>query len=240
MRYFSFTELWYYFVIIAVVSYFIGCFNFALLISKLKKTDVRKLGSGNPGTMNMSRQFGLKIGLLTLLLDMLKGGIPVLIVFYIFKNMRFAGIDMPIYPLACYTAGISAIIGHIYPVTMRFKGGKGIATTFGMFAFILPCQSLWYLFIVFGALIATLLFIYITKWGGVGSLVGVTLFTVSQCVIFYFAYNNSINWAYITVQMLLLGNACLTFFAHRKNIFAVFRGEERKTLDRKMKKASKV
>ena len=235
MQYLTFADIWYYLLIIAVVSYFIGCFNFALLISKIKKTDVRKIGSGNPGTMNMSRQFGLKIGLLTLLLDMLKGGIPALIVFFIFKNMRFINIDMPIYPLACYLSGIFAIIGHIYPVTMRFKGGKGIATTFGVFAFVLPCQNLWYLFIVFGVLFFTLLFIYITKWGGVGSLVGVTLFTVSQFLIFYFTYSNHLNWVYITVNLLLLWNVCVTFFAHRKNIFAVFIGEERKTLAKKKK-----
>lgn len=235
MQYFSFADLWYYFIIIAVVSYFIGCFNFALLISKLKKTDVRKLGSGNPGTMNMSRQFGLKIGILTLLLDMLKGGIPVLIVYFIFKNMQFINVNMPIYPFACYLSGIFAIIGHIYPVTMRFKGGKGIATTFGVFAFILPCQSPWYLFIVFGVLLFTLLFIYLTKWGGVGSLVGVTLFTVSQLLIFYFEYTNHLNWVYISTNILLLWNVLLTFYAHRKNIFAVFRGEERKTLAKKKK-----
>ena len=58
----------------AVVSYFIGCFNFALVISRFKHKDVRKMGSGNPGTMNMSRQFGLKIGAITLFCDMFKAG----------------------------------------------------------------------------------------------------------------------------------------------------------------------
>lgn len=61
---------------LVLASYFVGNINFALIISKLKKSDVRKLGSGNPGTLNMSRNFGLKIGLLTLFLDMLKGAIP--------------------------------------------------------------------------------------------------------------------------------------------------------------------
>ncbi len=237
MQNFSFADLWYYFILIAIVSYFIGCFNFALLISKCKKTDVRTLGSGNPGTMNMSRQFGLKVGILTLLLDMLKGGIPVIIVYFIFRNMQFTNVQMPIYPFACYLSGIFAIIGHIYPITMHFKGGKGIATTFGVFTFILPCQNIWYLFLVLGILLCTLLFIYFTKWGGVGSLVGVTLFTVSQFVIFYFHYTNHFNWVYVTVNILLLWNAFLTFFAHRKNILAVFCGEERKTLAKKLKKS---
>lgn len=82
----AFGEIWYWFIVMAVVSYFVGCFNFALLISKIKHKDVRKMGSGNPGTMNMSRQFGLKIGALTLFCDMVKGGLPLLIAHLIFRG----------------------------------------------------------------------------------------------------------------------------------------------------------
>ena len=89
MLYFS--EIWYWFVIMAIVSYFIGCFNFAMLISRIKHKDVRKMGSGNPGTMNMSRQFGLKIGALTLFLDMIKAGVPLMIAYFIFRGKVFAG-----------------------------------------------------------------------------------------------------------------------------------------------------
>ena len=73
MKVVSFSDIWYWFVVMAVVSYFVGCFNFALLISKIKHKDVRRMGSGNPGTMNMSRQFGLAIGGPTLFCDAVQG-----------------------------------------------------------------------------------------------------------------------------------------------------------------------
>ena len=136
-----FKDIWYWFIVMAVVSYFVGCFNFALLISKIKHKDVRKMGSGNPGTMNMSRQFGLKIGALTLFLDMVKGGIPLLVAYFIFRGKVFAGTDVLISDLARYVCGVSVIVGHIYPVTMKFKGGKGIASTLGMYAFALCCEE---------------------------------------------------------------------------------------------------
>ena len=78
-----------YLVIFAVFSYFIGNINWAIFISKLKKTDIRTMGSGNPGTLNMSRNFGLKLGLLTFFLDILKGAIPTLVAFFFFKNKTF-------------------------------------------------------------------------------------------------------------------------------------------------------
>ena len=67
--------LWWQFLLLAIGSYLMGNINFAIIISKLKKKDIRTLGSGNPGTLNMSRNFGLKIGLLTLVLDIFKGAI---------------------------------------------------------------------------------------------------------------------------------------------------------------------
>ena len=78
---------WIIFGIIAFLSYMFGNVNFAIIISKLKKSDIRKLGSGNPGTLNMSRNFGLKTGILTLFLDALKGAIPCLVGFFVFKNI---------------------------------------------------------------------------------------------------------------------------------------------------------
>ena len=71
-------------VILALGSYLFGNINWALIISKIKKTDIRNLGSGNPGTLNMSRNLGLKAGLLTFFLDIMKGVVPTLIAFFVF------------------------------------------------------------------------------------------------------------------------------------------------------------
>ena len=193
MQSLEFANIWYWFILMAVVSYLIGCFNFALLISKIKHKDVRKMGSGNPGTMNMSRQFGLKIGALILLCDMVKGGLPLLVAHLVFQGYVFAGTDVLVSDLARYVCGVSVIVGHIYPVTMRFKGGKGIASTLGMFAFALCCEYWWMIFVVLGVLVLTLFYIWASEWGSMGSLLGVSLFAVIQGVIFYLRYGGEMG-----------------------------------------------
>lgn len=236
----AFGEIWYWFIVMAVVSYFVGCFNFALLISKIKHKDVRKMGSGNPGTMNMSRQFGLKIGALTLFCDMVKGGLPLLIAHLIFRGYVFAGTDVLVGDLARYVCGVSVIIGHIYPVTMHFKGGKGIASTLGMYSFALCCEYWWMIFIVLAILLLTLFYIWASEWGSMGSLLGVSLLTAVQGVVFWLRYAGELMEVFVTVIFLLLLLDCfLTWFAHRKNIMALLAGEEHHTSVRKLSHGKK-
>ena len=135
MRSWNFTENFWQFLILAAVCYFIGCFNFARFISKKKHKDITKIGSGNPGTMNMSREFGWKIGVITFFCDAFKGGLPTLAAHLIFRKFVFSGSDVCVADVARYLAALFVIIGHIFPVTNRFKGGKGIASTFGGFWF---------------------------------------------------------------------------------------------------------
>ena len=122
MKAFSFAESWWQFLVLAVVCYLIGCFNFAVLISKLKRNDITKQGSGNPGTMNMTRTFGLKVGLLTFFCDALKGAVPALISYFIYRDCFFVGTTVIVSDLARYFCGLFVVIGHIFPVTMKFKG----------------------------------------------------------------------------------------------------------------------
>ena len=126
--YTTFSQIWYWLLIGCIGSYFIGCFNFAVLISRLKHRDIRSEGSGNPGTMNMSRTFGLKIGLINFLCDALKGVIPVMVGHLAFSGMFFSETTpFMVSDFARYLFGLFAVIGHIFPVTMKFRGGKGIA-----------------------------------------------------------------------------------------------------------------
>ena len=81
-----FFQNWWQFLILAIVCYLIGCFNFAVLISKLKKKNITKMGSGNPGTMNMTREFGVKVGIITFFCDAFKAGIPALIVHFVYTD----------------------------------------------------------------------------------------------------------------------------------------------------------
>ena len=238
----AFADIWYWFVLMAVLSYFVGCFNFALLISKIKHKDVRKMGSGNPGTMNMSRQFGLKIGALTLFLDMIKAGVPLMIAYFIFRGKVFAGTDVLVSDLARYVCGVSVIIGHIYPVTMRFRGGKGIASTLGMYSFALCCETEypWMIGLVLGILVLTLFYIWASEWGSMGSLLGVSLLAIAQAAVFYFRYRAELaNGFVIALFMLLLLDCFLTWFAHRKNIVALLAGEEHHTSVKKLSHGKK-
>jgi len=99
----------------------IGCFSSAYILGKLiKKTDIRTYGSGNAGTTNALRVFGKKVGIMVFILDVLKGILAVYI------GGKLLGYDGKL------IGGFFAVIGHMFPVFLRFKGGKGIATSFGM------------------------------------------------------------------------------------------------------------
>ncbi len=195
---------WWHFILIFLGGYLIGNINFAILITKFMKTDIRKMGSGNPGTINMVRNFGFKIGALTLILDCLKGFLPSLIGFLIAGT---AGL---------YTAGLGVIIGHIYPAVYKFKGGKGIASTLGIFLVSQPWLTV-ILFII--AFIYTLIF----EYGSIGS-----LFCVSVLVIVEGFRCKAEPFA-LYISLLLFAIFILTWFAHRKNIYRLLMGVENKT-----------
>ena len=235
------SQSWYYFVLMAVVCYFIGCFNFAVLIAKFKHKDIKKIGSGNPGTMNVTREFGLKVGLLNFLLDAVKGGVPAVISFFIFRKFVFAGTDVVVSDFTRYFCGVFVIIGHIWPVTMKFKGGKGIASTLGLFWFCIACETWWFLFVGAAALLFGVVgYIAFTEWGSMGSLLGVTGFTLWQGFIFYFRYELELANGYvIAIFMLLFALNFLTWFAHRKNLVRLFAGEEHRTSVKKLSKGKR-
>ena len=237
MKSFSFLQNWWQFVIIALFCYFIGCFNFALLISRTKKRDITKIGSGNPGTMNMSREFGLKVGFITFLCDALKGGVPAVIVYFLYQGYVFDGTAMLVSDFARYLSGLFVVIGHIFPVTMRFKGGKGIASTLGLFWACLSCENPWWILFAFLCLVGVVVFIFLTEWGSLGSLLGVTGFSIVQLVIFLLRYGNfAVNAYMVATYLIVFAINVLTWTAHRENLVRLFAGEERHTSIRKLAK----
>lgn len=240
MKIFDITTQWWQFVIVAIACYLIGCFNFARLISKFKKRDITKIGSGNPGTMNMSREFGLKIGFITFLCDAFKGGVPTLVCFLIYRNTYFSGTTTLVSDLVRYLCGVCVIIGHIFPVTNKFKGGKGIASTLGLFWFGLACDWVWFALIIFGLLWGIVLFIFLTEWGSLGSLFGVTVFSIIQGGIFLNRYGvGNFNAYLVCTYLLLLAINVLTWGAHHVNVVRLFAGEEHHTSIRKLAKKKK-
>lgn len=122
--------------IIVIIAYLIGSINFSILISKaISGKDIRESGSGNAGATNMLRTHGKKMGIITLLLDVLKGVIVVLAV----KTLANSDImypdthfDMEVNAVLPYIAGVCVILGHNFPLYFGFKGGKGVATSLGV------------------------------------------------------------------------------------------------------------
>lgn len=225
----AFAECWWQLLLIAVGAYLFGNINTAITVSKILGKDIRTVGSGNPGTMNMSRVFGIKIGALILVLDILKGVIPTLIAKLVFGDLVFSDTQLPIYLLSQYMAGFFVVIGHIFPAFYRFKGGKGIASTIGVFA-----VAEWYIMIIFG--VVALAFIFITEIGSMGSFLATTPPAIVACIRLYNDYykgivNPSANMItyFIISNMFILGIIVLTWFAHRKNIENLLSGDEHST-----------
>lgn len=195
-----------YYVILAIISYFIGNISSGRIVSKLYKDDITKYGSGNPGTANMCRNFGIGAGALTLFLDALKGATPCLIGRFLFCKL---GCNPYI---ALYVAALFVVVGNIFPVIYKFKGGKGIATGVGAIT-----VSHWY--VGLPAILLAIILTIITKYASVANLtvaVGVIVAEICLC--------NPTNWPiYIFASLILV----LLFFAHRKNIARLFNGTEK-------------
>lgn len=198
---------WWHFVIIVISSYFIGNISFSRMFGKLKKTDITKLGSGNAGSTNVLRNFGFKFGVLNLFLDILKGFVPSCFFYYIFgENIIYL-----------YTAGISVMVGHIFPVVYKFKGGKGIASMLGVFLSADPVITL----IVIGVACVVWLFF---QYGSVASFVCVTALTVIEGV----KAKSLSSPQDLVISLMLFFIFCLTWYMHRSNIARLLCGKESK------------
>ena len=123
-------------VVIAMVvgAYLLGCIPFGLLLGKRQGVDVRKLGSGNIGASNVARTLGKKTGIVVLLLDVMKAGGPTLLARWLFERGEIA-----IEVLAA--VALAGVCGHCYSIWLRFRGGKGVATSIGVFLVIDPALA---------------------------------------------------------------------------------------------------
>ena len=220
---------WWIFVLIAVGAYALGNINSAIIISVLLGRDIRNEGSGNPGTMNMSRVFGVKVGALILALDILKGVVPTFAVGFIFGDKLFADTILPMSLMARYCAGFFVVLGHIFPIAYHFKGGKGIASTIGVFL-----VTEWYIAAIFA--VVAFAFILITRIGSMGSFLATTPPAIFACIEVYNSYYKPMNDVegrflgyFIVIDLLILGIVVLTWFAHRQNIERLLSGDEHPT-----------
>lgn len=197
------------FVLLILGGYLLGNFSSAKFLSRLKHDDITKHGSGNPGTMNMARTYGFGLGLLTLFMDALKGAIPAFVGFAIFGGLTNAT-DLSY--IALFVGGFSAILGHIFPVFYKFKGGKGVACIFGVFA---VAEPLWTLVM----LVVCFLYLLVFKYGAIASFIFITILTIIE------GYRFRGN---IVICLLLFGIFFLIWFMHRQNFFRLLIGKENK------------
>lgn len=197
--------------ILCVVSYFLGNINFGKIIAKSKNVDLSKSGSGNLGATNMYRTMGAKLGYLTLLLDASKGIIPSVTGFFVFGG---ASEVFPDALIGLYACGFSAVLGHVFPVVYRFKGGKGIATTLGVFLVSQPIVTIVTFLLCF-------VLVWFVKYVSLASLIFVTVAVVWQ--------NIFLPEPNLTIALLTFGVFVLTWYAHRSNISRLLLGKERET-----------
>lgn len=212
--------IWWQVILVIIISYFCGNISFSRIISSSKKDDITKLGSGNPGSTNVLRNYGLKFGVLNLALDMLKAFIPSIASFYIFGQSY----------VMLYIAGLSSMLGHIYPVVYGFKGGKGIASMLGVFLASNPIATL--IVIAIGAVVWA-----IFEYGSVVSFLCITSMTVIEGI--RAQMNLDIQDRKI-ICLILFAIFAFTWYAHRKNIERLLLGKESKaSLIKKTKKKLK-
>ncbi len=202
------------YIIIAVIAYLIGSINFSIILSKrMAGFDIREKGSGNAGTTNMLRSVGKKAAVITLICDILKGVVSILIavlVGKIIKNLDNA--------LLVQLAGIFVIIGHTFPVFFKFKGGKGIATALGVLLMIN-----WQIGLI--CLIFALVLMALTKIVSVGSIAAAILFPILVAFIDqnYIVPTSNSNWSYLVFSIIV---SLLVIFNHRANVQRILNGTE--------------
>lgn len=193
--------------LLLLLSYLIGSFPTSYIAGKLfKGIDIRNFGSGNVGATNAVRVLGTKIGIPVLLIDILKGFLLIFLVKHYLQPSHLFLIGL----------GISAILGHIFTIFLKFKGGKGVATSAGVFFALTPLA-------LTIALICFILVVMKTKYVSLGSiLAAITLFLTELIINFQSNFSNK-------YELILTGLIALTIiYTHRANIKRLRNGEENK------------
>ncbi len=196
-------------IVAAVAAYLFGGLSPAVMLSKrLTGEDIRQKGSGNAGSTNMLRNHGMRLGGLTFLLDTLKGVLPALLALLLLG------------PVPAYIVSLAVVVGHIFPAFLGFRGGKGVATTFGVLVVLQPVLTL-IVFVLAVALIA------LTGYVSVGSIFGVLMFPIVGFAL------PVIGWQFGLFGLAL---AAIILWKHKENIERLINKQENKLDWKKIKK----
>ena len=186
-----------------LISYLLGAIPFGLVVSRGSGIDIRTQGSKNIGATNVARLLGKKMGVLTLILDMLKGYAPMCIAAFLVQ-------DQPRRDLIIALCGAASVLGHMFPVYLRFQGGKGVATALGAFLYLAPWAAL-------GCL---LIFAVTVRWSGfvsLGSLLG------SASILLWLFLLDAAAWKLWLAAFIVV----MIWAKHHQNIKRLLQGSEK-------------
>jgi len=211
-------------IICCLIAYLIGAIPFSwLFVRVLDGIDLRTVGSGNLGSTNATRVLGTRWGLVIQALDIVKGWLPVAALLTVANAVAFIyDLGVGFVPIpntlpisaenAALVAGMAAVLGHMFPVYMRFRGGKGVNTTLGVFFALAPKATL-------VALVAGLAVMAATRYVSLGSIIGSIVLLLAVC----FFYHEQTALIIVTAAI-----ALLIVFMHRSNIRRLLAGTERR------------
>ena len=199
-----------------LIGYVFGLFQTSYIIGKMHKTDIREHGSGNAGTTNALRTFGKKAGAITLLGDCLKCVLAIVVV-----RLIFAGRETEMMPLLCIYAAAGCILGHNFPITLGFRGGKGIAASVG---FLIAFD--WRMFVICAVVFFALFFT--THYVSLCSLTSYLTALIAMIVIGETSGYGMDRMHTTEMYLVMAALTVLAFWRHRANIIRLIHGNENK------------
>ena len=199
-----------------LIGYVFGLFQTSYIIGKMHKTDIREHGSGNAGTTNALRTFGKKAGAITLLGDCLKCVLAIVVV-----RLIFAGRETEMMPLLCIYAAAGCILGHNFPITLGFRGGKGIAASVG---FLIAFD--WRMFVICAVVFFALFFT--THYVSLCSLTSYLTALIAMIVIGETSGYGMDRMHTTEMYLVMTALTVLAFWRHRANIIRLIHGNENK------------
>jgi len=208
--------------IIVILSYLVGSIPTSIIVTKAARgIDIRQHGSGNAGGTNVMRVLGWKQGLLVILFDVLKGVFTVVVIARLYYGpLPFENVSpFDDFTLVQIIAGLSGVIGHIWTIFAKFKGGKGIATALGMLLILVTVDML----IAIGVFV---LVVTISRYVSLGSLIGAISIPISL-VLRENVFHEHIS-GYTTLLPFIIFITLLVIYTHRKNVIRLLNGTENK------------